>query len=167
MNIQKFYPARWHNAAKNRELAPRDFFRSEMDRMFESFFTPFWSDLPTGIMEQMGTGTWKPNLDLHETDTGYQLSVELPGVDEKDINVEIGADNTLVVSGEKKSESTEEDKEKGTYRSERYYGSFRRSLLLPSSIKADEITASFDNGVLSVTIPKGEDKDTRKIAITK
>jgi HSP20 family protein len=90
----------------------------------------------------------------------------MPGIKEKDINVTISGDN-LEIKGEKKYE--EEKKEKGSYYSEREFGSFYRSMLLPDSVTADKIQAKYKNGVLKLTLPKSEEKkqDVKKIEIQK
>lgn len=167
MNIQNFYPRHWfaQDEGTSNQLTPREALRSEIDRMFDNFFTPFWG-MPAAFREGSGLSAWKPNLDLRETEKTYEVAVELPGVDEKDISIELNADNTLVIRGEKKEEVTEEDKTTGTHRTERCFGSFCRTLLLPNDSKADDITASFDKGVLKIAIPKGESKDTKKIPIS-
>ena len=170
MNIKQFYPVHWFHQGENtypaqRNLNPREAMQAEIDRIFDYFFTPFWGS-PVGFMEQTGQGTWHPDLELHETEKEYTVAVELPGVDEKDVTIEVQADNTLVIRGEKKSEVKEEDTKGGTYRSERLYGTFYRALELPYDTKVDDIGASFDKGVLTVIIPKGECKDTREIPIT-
>lgn len=175
MSNKKFYPKHWFNRDENaypsqRVLSPRETIRSEIDRIFDNFFTPFWgfpeSSIPRGPLTDFARSAWQPSLDLHETDKGYDVAVELPGVDENDITIELNTDNTLIIRGEKKEETSEEDKKAGRYRTERYYGSFSRTLLLPNDCKTDDITASFDKGVLKIAIPKGECKDTKRIPIT-
>jgi HSP20 family protein len=101
---------------------------------------------------------------MRETDNQVLLNAELPGVDEKDIDISV-ADDILTISGEKKSEF--ERKEGDRYRSERSYGRFSRSVSLPFSIDADKVEARFDRGVLKLTIPKPADaqKQMRKIPI--
>ncbi|MGZ4169621.1 MAG: Hsp20/alpha crystallin family protein, partial [Solirubrobacteraceae bacterium] len=86
-----------------------------------------------------------------------------PGVPEKDVNIELD-DNVLTVSGERKSEH--EDRKAGYYRVERSYGSFRRSLSLPEGIDPASVKATFDKGVLEVTVPKPEQQAPRKVQIT-
>ena len=108
----------------------------------------------------------RPRLDLTESDKTYSLAVELPGVDEKDISIELDND-TLTISGEKRREVNDSD-EKGRLYVERSYGSFQRMLTLPDDVDTSGIQANFDNGVLRVTIPRTEAKtDTRRIEITK
>lgn len=92
-----------------------------------------------------------PDADITETDNEFTISVDLPGLEEKDINVEIRA-NILRISGEKREES--EQKGKNFYRIERAFGYFDRSIQLPSSISEDNVQARLKNGVLTITFPK-------------
>lgn len=93
----------------------------------------------------------KPSLDISTDEKEYRISVELPGVEEKDVHVEL-EDNSLRISGEKRHE--EEDKSKGYYRVERSYGSFQRILTLPRDVDASAIKASHKQGVLTITLPR-------------
>jgi HSP20 family protein len=92
-----------------------------------------------------------PRVDTSETEKAYEVSVELPGVEEKDIKLSIDND-TLTISGEKKS--SREDKQRNYHVSECSYGSFQRSFTLPDNVAQDKIAAAFDKGVLKVTLPK-------------
>jgi len=118
-----------------------------------------------------GVGTmiadfFAPNVDASHGEKAYEINVELPGVDEKDIDVKVRGNN-LVIMGEKKSET--ETKDKDYYFSERHYGAFQRSFQLPSDVVADKIDAHFENGVLKITLPKLTPKaeDIKKIEIRK
>ena len=106
----------------------------------------------------------KPTLDLGATDKAYTVTVEIPGVDEKDVKLEI-ANDILTIRGEKRQET--EEKEKNYYRLERSYGSFQRVLSLPEDIDQDGVKASFNRGVLTVTMPRKAlpKSDVRQIAI--
>ena len=115
-----------------------------MNRLFNSLF-----DTPT--VQSAGTRRWLPATDLVESDTHYVLRADLPGVSEADINVELDH-NVLTISGERKSEH--EDRKPGYYRVERTSGSFRRSVRLPEGVDGEAITATFDRGVLEVSVPK-------------
>jgi HSP20 family protein len=90
-------------------------------------------------------------MDISEEADAYKLSAELPGMNEKEIEVAV-TDGTLTLTGEKKQET--EQKDKDYYLSEREYGSFKRSFALPDSIDADKISADFAKGVLTITLPK-------------
>lgn len=130
--------------------------RDEMERFFGG--APF----EDGV--SLGAAAFRPDADLVRTDGGYELSVELPGVDQKDITVDVH-DGVLTVSGEKKYEHEEKTKE--SFRAERRYGSFMRRMSLPADADEAKIKASFDKGVLTLTIPASEDKRAsgRKIQI--
>ncbi len=105
---------------------------------------------------------WVPSMDLVEAEDHFLLKADLPGLAEEDVNIEV-RDNALTISGERKAEH--ERRERGWYRVERSFGSFSRSLSLPEGVDPDAITASFDRGVLSVTIPKPEQRKPRRIQI--
>ena len=130
--------------------------QNEMNRVFNSFF-----DTPTPA-----NGTtfrrWIPAMDLVETESSYVLKADLPGLSQSDVNIEVD-DNVLTVSGERKAEH--EDRKAGYYRVERSYGSFRRSLTLPEGVDADAVKATFENGVLEVTVPKPAQQAPRKVQI--
>ena len=105
---------------------------------------------------------WVPPMDLVEADDHFVLKADLPGLSEADVSIEV-SDNALTISGERKAEH--EKRERGWYRVERAFGSFSRSLTLPDGIDPDSIAAAFDRGVLSVTIPKPEQRKPRRIQI--
>ena len=96
---------------------------------------------------------WSPRSEVTETEEAVVVRAELPGVEEKDMHVEV-SDGMLHVRGEKKSEVTEE--EKGRTRSERFYGSFERSYALPEGAQTDKIEAKLKDGVLEVTVPRAK-----------
>ncbi len=102
-------------------------------------------------------------MDLVDTGEAFVLKADLPGLSESDVSIEVH-DNVLTVSGERKSEH--EDRKAGYYRVERSYGSFRRSLTLPEGVDAEAVNATFDKGVLEVTVPKPEHQAPRKVQIT-
>jgi HSP20 family protein len=129
--------------------------QQEMDRLFADFFTGFGS-FPSrrhgGLFAgALTSGLLKPTLDIGANDREYTISVEVPGVDQKDVKIEI-TNNTLTIRGEKKQET--EEKEKNFYRMERSYGSFQRTLSLPEDADQGKINATFKNGVLTVTMPR-------------
>jgi HSP20 family protein len=105
-------------------------------------------------------------VDIAEKDKGYEITAELPGMEESDIDVKY-ADGVLTIKGEKKEEK--EEKKKDYYLSERRYGSFQRSFQVPENVAADKIDAKFANGVLTVRLPKSAEaqKNEKKIAINK
>jgi HSP20 family protein len=134
------------------ELTPM---RREMDDLWNRFFgeAPFYR----GLAEE-----WSPSIDLSETKDSFVVKAELPGLDAKDVEVSISG-NLLTIRGEKKKE--EEEKDEHHYRSERYYGSFQRVFQLPTNLKADKVEASFDKGVLKVTLPKVEEAKKKQIEV--
>jgi len=136
--------------------------QAEMNRLFSSFFD---SPASTGSAGngQSAARRWYPAMDLVESDDHFVLRVDLPGLSEDDVKIEVEND-TLVVSGERKE--THEQKREGFYRLERSMGAFSRSLSLPEGIDADQVSASFDRGVLEVRIPKPEQRKPRRVEIS-
>jgi HSP20 family protein len=132
----------------------------EMNRMFDDVFRGF--DLaPFASTRGIGALGW-PQVDIDETDKEVRITAELPGLDEKDVSLEI-ANGVLSISGEKKSET----EDKGRRFSERYYGRFERRIPL-EGVDEDKASAAFKNGVLTVTVPKSaEAKNVRRIAINR
>ncbi len=119
------------------------------------------------MMEEMfGTeefrGTWTPMVDVKETPKVLTFIAELPGMHEKDVEVELIGD-TLTIRGSR--EFTKEEDKDEYVRIERNYGTFQRSFTLDIPVKQDEILASFKNGLLTVTVPKSEDRPGRKIQV--
>ncbi len=105
---------------------------------------------------------WAPALDIAERKDAYLVKVELPGVKPEDLDISL-EDGLLTVSGER--QFTQESSDERYHRVERRYGAFRRSITLPSQVKADAIEASFDDGVLSITVPKAEEARPKKITV--
>ena len=105
---------------------------------------------------------WLPAMDLVESGDHYVLSADLPGLSEADVNIEV-KDRVLTISGERKS--SQETTDKGYRRVERAFGSFKRSLTLPEGVDPEAVTATFENGVLEVRIPKPVQATPHKIAI--
>lgn len=128
----------------------------EMNRLFQDFF----EIEPSGRREF----SVYPEIDVKETEKEIKVSAELPGLEEKDIEVLLAADS-LTIKGEKKHEH--EEKGQSYYRSERRYGSFSRVIPLSGEIEADKAEAKFKNGVLYITVPKTEKAraDLKKIPI--
>ena len=129
--------------------------QQEMNRLFGSFF-----DAPDGATVQARRRI--PAMDLVEEDNDFVLRADLPGVEEKDVKVEL-EDNVLTISGERSSEHNE--RKDGYYRIERSSGSFQRSLTVPEGVDPDKVAAHFENGVLTVRIPKPAQAKPRRVAI--
>jgi HSP20 family protein len=133
--------------------------QNEMNRLFGTVF-----DAPAGGAGNGGTlRRWMPAMDLLETADHFVLRADLPGMTQDDVNIEL-EESTLTVSGERKSEH--EERQEGFYRVERAFGSFSRSLTLPQGVDPEAVTASFDNGVLEIRIPKPEERKPRRISIS-
>jgi len=143
---------------------PFSSFRYEMDRLFDDFFAPTTGEGRHLAAPAQAAALVRPSIDVDETDQAYRVSAELPGLNEKDVELNL-RDNALTISGEKRSEREEE---KGGRRyAERSFGRFERTIPFPMEVDADRIDAVFRNGVLTVTLPKNEkaqDK-TRRIEV--
>ncbi len=132
-----------------------DRIRREMDRLWDSFF----ERRPSRVEE---VSEWFPSLDVSETDTDYIVKVEVPGIDPKDMDISL-TNNTLTIKGEKKQEK--EEKDENYHLIERSYGSFTRSIRIPSQVQSDKINATYKNGVLKITLPKTEEAKKKEIKI--
>jgi HSP20 family protein len=157
-------------APMNREgRYPRSLWESTdwMDRWFDNFFSRALSLPPYGSTQPQSGNRWAgfvPAVNVIENENEVRVTAELPGMDEKDIELSIH-NGVLSMRGEKKAEY-EENKE-GYYRSERSYGTFHRSISLPEGVDPDKVEATFSKGVLNVTVPKLPESQTgrKKIAI--
>ena len=129
-------------------------FSSEVNRLFNTLFS--------GAGEQQSQ-RWMPAMDLVEGDDHFLLKADLPGLGEEDVSIEIN-DNTLTVSGERRAEH--EERQRGWYRVERSFGRFSRSLTLPEGVNPEAVSASFERGVLSIRIPKPEERQPRRVTIS-
>lgn len=166
MNLQKIAPFNWlkRETETGREFLPaageKDPFsrmHREMDRMFEDFFG--------NTRPASGTVVLRPNVDIAESKKAYRISVDVPGMEPDQIELRID-DDMLVLSGEKRRESEEDDE--GFHRIERNYGQFRRVLTLPEDADAEHIKADFKNGVLKIMVPRIKQSgkpDAKKIPI--
>lgn len=135
---------------------------SELDRMFDEPWTLFrW---PSADLASPDAPIWAPKVDVVRKDNKLITRVDLPGMKKEDVQVQV-EDGFLTLSGERQKETKEE--KDNVYREEREYGSFYRSVPLPKGVKADEVKATFSNGVLEVTVPlpAAEKPNARKIAI--
>ena len=122
---------------------------------FNRLFNSLWE-------QPVASQRWVPEMDLVETDDHYLLKADLPGMKQEDVAIEFN-DGALTISGERKAEQTEN--KEGYHRVERAFGSFSRSLTLPEGVNAEAIAATFDRGVLEVSIPKPEERKPRKISV--
>lgn len=131
---------------------------SSLRREFNDMFDRFWS----GALEPLQLGRWTPAVDVSETDDAVMVQAEVPGMDPSEIDVSLEG-NVLTIKGEKKDER--EEKGENFHRVERQYGTFIRSVQLPTEVVAEKVSASFRNGVLEVRLPKSEDAKPKRVAI--
>ena len=156
MTLIKWNPVRdvtaWHPVS---DLASEFMnMQREIDRMFDRF--------SGGTLDDGITSTWLPAVDIIENENDYLVKVELPGVDKNGVKITIN-DDVLTIRGEKKQER--EKKDDNYHRVERSYGSFQRSFTLPSSVQSEKIEASYDNGILTVMLPKAEEAKPKEIEV--
>jgi HSP20 family protein len=150
------------------EWRPFEALHREIDRLFDDFgrgFSPFRRSLFEIEPFWRGERSWAvaPAVDIVDKPKAYEITVELPGLDEKNVEVKL-SNGTLTITGEKKEEK--EEKKKDFYLSERRYGSFQRSFTLPPGVDPDKIEASFKNGVLTVVMPKTAEAQKAEKKIT-
>lgn len=134
-----------------------------LQRQMDRLFSEMWSETPMDAPIVASTPAFAPTCDIHETDSHYLMSFDLPGVKKEDIKIDL-QDGTLTVSGERKEEC--EKKGKNQCRSERFYGSFSRSFQLPAGIKAEQVEASYAEGVLRLAVPKAEALKAQPIKVS-
>jgi HSP20 family protein len=132
--------------------------RDKMNRLFEDAVTA------RGEEKDMISSTWTPSVDIYETGNEIVLTAEVPGIDEKDIDIKI-ENNTLSIQGERKFEK--ETKEENYHRIERSYGSFFRSFTIPHNVDQDKIEAEHEGGVLRVVMPKKPESKPKKVKVLK
>ncbi len=153
-----------------RPWRPFENLRREIDRVFDDFGGGMWpSPFGRSLFDvqpfAQRESTWAaPAVDITEGEKAYEITAELPGMDEKNVEVKF-ADGVLTIKGEK--QEAKEEKKKDYYLSERSYGSFQRAFQVPDGVDADKIEASFKNGVLTMTMPKSAEaqKSTKKITV--
>ena len=146
MNLVRWKPVREMTAMQNR-----------IDRMFNN---PYW---PVGrVVDDSDMGMWNPVVDLYEKDDHFVIKAELPGVDKKDIAIDL-KDRLLTLSGERSYEN--EVKEENYYRRERSYGKFQRAFTLPADVDSDKIKAEFKDGLLQIEVPKPEEHKPKTVMI--
>jgi HSP20 family protein len=156
MEMERWRPRRWMNPWRpSREM-------EEMERRFDDLFS--WPSLPAlwrraPSMEMV----WAPAIDVFERDDRFVVRAELPGMKEEDIDVSV-IGNRLIIKGERKAESEVETKD--YYYSERSYGSFSRSMDMPSDVDAKKIKASYHDGVLEINLPKTLGVKPKKVSVS-
>ena len=135
--------------------------RKQMDRLFEDMLSV--NDNDWMGLHNMG-GMWTPAVEIEEKDNELVLKAAMPGIDVKDLDVEVSEDR-VTISGEHQSESKTEDEDKNYFHSEFHYGKFERVISLPMPIKTDEIKSDFTKGVLTLTLPKVEDAPKKSVKV--
>lgn len=165
LSASKFAPRNWfrHEDRQAEQRLPGRFYdfpvsrlHEEMDRWFDDAVRSFGWPLAERVPDPFAGDEsllLMPSVDIHEGDQAYRISVEVPGVEESDLKLEVDG-HQLVVSGEKLQHSSEGEEGDKAYRVERRYGQFRRVLSLPDDALVDDISARFRNGVLTVTVPR-------------
>jgi HSP20 family protein len=146
MNLVRWNPLREMTAMQNR-----------INRMFND---PYWRT--DRMDDDTGLGRWNPAVDLYEKDDHFMIKAELPGVDKKDIAIDL-RDRVLTLSGERSYEN--EVKEENYYRRERSYGKFQRAFTLPADVDSDKIKAEFKDGLLQIEVPKPEEQKPKQVTI--
>jgi len=134
-------------------------FSSLQDRMNRLFRESYG---PEGREESLTTSTFAPAVDVYEDEHNVNLKIEVPGIDEKDIDVRI-ENHVLTVHGERKFEKDE--KEENFRRVERHYGSFTRTFTLPSTVDSEKVSANYDKGILKITLPKKAEAKPKQIKV--
>jgi HSP20 family protein len=149
---------------------PIEALHRQIDRLFEDFDRGFWASpfqrsvFAEPLWRRSLTWDGAPAADIVETEKSYEITAELPGLDEKDVEVKL-VNGGLTIKGEKQEEK--EEKKKDYYVHERHFGSFERSFQIPDGVDVDKIEASFNKGVLKVTLPKKPEaqKPEKKIEV--
>ncbi|MGI6386985.1 MAG: Hsp20/alpha crystallin family protein [Desulfomonilia bacterium] len=165
--MRSLTPWRWGRrsvpAGREIETHPLDLFQREMNRLFDDFFKGFGLR-PPGGEETEAAGVFYPQIDMTEDENSIYVTAELPGLDEKEIDINLSKDS-LTIKGEKREEREEKGKE--SYYMERSFGTFSRVIPIPVEVNPDKVEATFKKGVLNITLPKAqkEKKEQKKIKI--
>ena len=130
--------------------------QDRMNRLFQDTYSP-------NREEGLATAAFAPPADVYEDENHVTLKLEVPGIDEKDLDIRV-ENNNLIIQGERKFEK--EEKEENFRRVERQYGTFVRSFTLPSTVDADNINANYDKGVLTITLPKRAEAKPKQIQVS-
>ena len=146
----------WRRTSEPEAGHPLTGFRREMQRTMDDFFRGWWAAPWTE------GSAWAPALDVRETESEIVVELEAAGMKPEELDVSL-TDGTLTVRGERKSER--EEKEESYHLRERSYGSFCRAVSLPSGVDADKVSSKFENGILTITLPKSEQAKPKKIEV--
>ncbi len=143
--------------------------RKQMDNLFEDMLSvgdhvvPAFADRDWMGLHGIG-GMWTPAVELKETEKELILKAEIPGLDAKDLTVEVSEDR-VTISGEHKEEESTEDQEQKYFRSEFYYGKFERIVPLPMHVETEQIKSEFKHGILTLTMPKLKDEPKKAVKV--
>lgn len=149
---------RWNPETRTRNWDPF----TEMERLSRRLERLFEDILPVRREDGQIERVWAPSVDVYETDKAFMVEVDLPGLNKEDVQITV-ENNTLTITGERKWKK--EIKDENVHRQERFYGKFVRSFVLPENVDRDNISASFENGVLTIEIPKKDKEDRRVVKI--
>ena len=151
-----------------RYASPSSFMRrisEEMDRLFEDVgFGSNYLGWPFSPRGELNSFAWSPQIETFRRDSQFVLRADLPGMKKEDLKVSVD-DKCLVIQGERKKEWSSDQESSGGYRSERSYGSFYRCVPLPQGVQAENVSATFRDGVLEVEMPAPEQKQARRVEI--
>lgn len=131
-------------------------FRNDINKLFSPLSR--WMGRDAGLFER----EWKPSIDVYDSDNDILVNVDMPGMKKEEIDVSIHGD-LLTIKGEKKREN--EVRKEDYCRSERFYGSFNRTIQLPSEVEQDKVSATYKDGVLELKLPKREGAKTKRIQV--
>jgi HSP20 family protein len=158
MNFRSIVPFRGNQSVARPGLDVFGSLQREVDRLFDEFARGF------GTLPGPSNGNFMPSMDINETDKEFVITAELPGLERKDVEISL-EDNVLTIRGEKKTETSPNDKNKSAHVSERSYGVFYRVFEFPVSVDPKSVQATMSNGVLKITIPKPAPTQSKKIEI--
>lgn len=164
MSLGDYMPRKWRERrTEDRPMRATGAPMARVGQMLDRFISDFFEMSPLTQIEHLGA--FSPRVNLSENENSITITAELPGMDEKDVDVTLTRDR-LILRGEKKEEHS--DGERGRYY-ECSYGTFERHIPLPVDVNEDEVTAHFDRGVLTITLPKTEEarSRTKKVVIQK
>ena len=139
-----------------RERSEIDRFRTEIDRLFDDFF------IRRSFGRDFEEGDWMPAVDISESEKEIIIHAEIPGVDAKALDITLSGRN-FTIKGERKQE--QEEKRESYHRIERRYGSFHRSFELPADVDGDKVEAAYEDGVLTVNLPKSKEQSVKKTEV--
>lgn len=158
MNLRALVPFRERHSPMRPDPNVFGSLQREVDRLFDEFARGF------GTLAVPGNAGLMPSMDISETDKEFVITAELPGLERNDVEISL-EDNVLTIRGEKKMETSPDDKNKNVHVSERSYGVFYRVLELPGSVDPATVKATMSKGVLKITIPKPARPESKKIEV--